>query len=163
MKNFSQIFAFLNLSISTCATRLAEWRLARPQAFPAAKVCCAVLLMTAWAAGAATVSWVGGSGDWNTVTNWNTGALPGTNDDVVIGAGASITVTHSSGTHTVNSIQSQQAFVLSGGSLTVSNTVQVNNTFTFSGGTLAQATILQGTNGGSFVLNGSRIGPKLSE
>jgi len=26
---------------------------------------------------AATVSWVGGSGDWNTLINWSTGALPG--------------------------------------------------------------------------------------
>src|ERR1017187_5075891 len=91
----------------------------------------------------ATVTWVGGSGDWNTATNWSTGLLPGTNDNVVIGAGASITVTHSSGTHTVNSVQSQQAVVLSGGSLTASNSVQVNNTFTLAGGTLAQATILQ--------------------
>ena len=64
----------------------------------------------------ATVMWVGGSGDWNTATNWSSNpSLPGTNDNVVIGAGASITVTHSSGTHTVQGIQSQQAFVLSGG------------------------------------------------
>src|ERR1017187_9545618 len=89
----------------------------------------------------ATVTWVGGSGDWNTAANWSTGSLPGTNDNVVIGAGASITVTHSSGTHTVNSVQSQQAFVLSGGSLTVSNTFLASNTFILSGGTLATATV----------------------
>src|ERR1039458_4112598 len=105
----------------------------------------------------ATVTWIGDSGDWNAATNWSTGSLPGTNDNVVIGAGASITVTHSSGTHTVSSVQSQQAFVLSGGSLTVSNTVQVNNTFTLAGGTLAQATILQSTNGSSIQVTGNSV------
>src|SRR5450759_3901772 len=92
-------------------------------------------LYPTWLRGA-TVSWVGQSGDWNTVTNWSGGALPGTNDDVVISPGPAITVTHSSGTHTVKTIQSQQVITLSGGSLTVSNTVQVNNAFILSGGAL---------------------------
>src|ERR1039457_4410140 len=105
----------------------------------------------------ATVAWVGGSGDWNTATNWSTGSLPGTNDNVVIGAGASISVTHSSGTHMVNSVQSQQAFVFSGGSLTVSNTVQVNNVFTLSGGTLVNASVLQGTNGATFTVSSGTL------
>src|ERR1039457_1481378 len=104
----------------------------------------------------ATVAWVGGSGDWNTGTNWSTGSLPATNDNVVIGAGASITVTHSSEMHTVNSVQSQQAFVLSGGSLTVSNTFQANNTFTLSGGTLARATVVM-TNGFSLVASSGTL------
>ena len=102
----------------------------------------------------ATVTWIGGSGDWNTATNWSIGALPGTNDNVVIGAGASITVTHSAGTHTVNSVQSQQAFVLSGGSLTVSNTFQASNTFTLSGGMLATATVVM-INGAWLIVSGS--------
>src|ERR1035441_9294626 len=63
----------------------------------------------------ATVTWVGGSGDWNTTANWSTGALPGTGDDAVVGPGPAITVTHSTGAHTVRSVQSQQAFMLSGG------------------------------------------------
>ena len=50
---------------------------------------------------AATVTWIGGSGDWSTPANWSTDSLPGTNDDVVIEAGASITVTHSTGTDAV--------------------------------------------------------------
>jgi hypothetical protein len=104
---------------------------------------------------AATVTWIGGSGDWDTTTNWSTSALPGTNDDVVIGSGAAITVTHSLGTDTVRSILSQQAFVVSGGSLTVSNTIQVNNTFTLSGGTIIGANILQGTNALSITTVGS--------
>ena len=107
-------------------------------------------------ANADTVSWVGGTGDWNTVANWSTGALPGPNDDVVISpASSSITVTHSSGTHTVKTLTSQRAFQLTGGLLTVSNTVQVNNTFTLAGGVLVNATVLAATNGASFIVNGS--------
>ena len=125
-----------------------------------------VLLLAAFALGAAfcpiislaaAVSWVGGSGDWNTAANWSTGALPGTNDDVVIGSGPGITVTHSSGEHTVRSLMSQQAFQLTGGTLAVSNTAQVNNVLTISGGALAQATVLQGTNGASFVVAGGTL------
>jgi hypothetical protein len=65
---------------------------------------------------AATVTWFGGSGDRTTVTYWNTGALPDTNDNVVIGAGPSIALPYFSGTLASNSVQSQQALVLSGGS-----------------------------------------------
>ena len=52
----------------------------------------------------ATVSWIGGSGDWNTAANWRDDALvnrlPGPDDDAVIDV-AGISVTHTSGTHTV--------------------------------------------------------------
>src|SRR4026207_430863 len=99
------------------------------------------------ATAAPTISWIADSGDWSTPGNWNTGVLPGPNDDVLIDRPGLITVTHSSGAHSVKSIQCHESFVLSGGSLAVSNTVQVNNTFTLSGGTLARATLLQGTNG----------------
>jgi RHS repeat-associated protein len=105
---------------------------------------------------AGTVAWVGGSGDWTNTAHWNTGVLPGTNDNVVIGVGASITVTHSTGTHTVQSVQSQQAFVLSGGTLTVSNTFQASNTFTLSGGTLRDATVVA-TNGYSLVVQSGTL------
>src|ERR1035438_9306540 len=105
---------------------------------------------------AATVSWVGGSGDWNTVTNWSTGILPGTNDNVVISPAATITVTHSAGTHTVNSIQSTKAFVLSGGLLAVTTTFQASNTFTLSGGTLQTATVTT-TNGATFIVQSGTL------
>jgi RHS repeat-associated protein len=119
----------------------------------------ALLGLTSLPLQAATVSWVGGSGDWNTAANWSTGALPSTNDDVVIDRPGEITVTHSSGTHTVKSLLSQEAFQLSGGSLTVSNTVQVNSTFTLSAGALIRATVLQGTNGqGVTVISGTLDG-----
>ena len=101
---------------------------------------------------------MGGSGDWNTTTNWSTGALPASSDDVVVSStNTSITVTHSSGVHTVQSLMSQRAFQLTGGSLTVSNTVQVNNPLTLAGATLVRATVLQGTNGATFAVNGSSV------
>ncbi|PYI88539.1 MAG: hypothetical protein DME26_03490 [Verrucomicrobia bacterium] len=112
------------------------------------------------APGDPTIFWVGGSGDWNTPSNWNTGLLPGPNDDVLIDRpGISITVTHSSGSHVVSSLLSQGAFVLSGGSLTVTNTVQVNAAFTLSGGTLKGAMVLQGTNG--LGIKGTTVGGTL--
>jgi hypothetical protein len=91
---------------------------------------------------AATNTWVGGSGDWNTASNWSTGSVPGPNDSAVIGAGSNITVTHSSGSNTVSSVQSQQAFVLSGGTLVVSNTFLAGKTFTLAGGSLQTATVV---------------------
>jgi hypothetical protein len=102
-----------------------------------------------------TVFWVGGSGDWNVATNWNTGAVPGTNDDILINVQGDIIVTHSAGTHISRSLFSQNAIMLSGGSLTVSNTVQVNNGLTLSGGTLRAATVLPGTGGQGIVAFGS--------
>ena len=51
----------------------------------------------------ATVTWVGGSGDWNLATNWDAGTLPGPQDDAVIDR-SGISVTHSAGTHRINSL-----------------------------------------------------------
>jgi hypothetical protein len=92
--------------------------------------------MPLFPAAGATVEWVGPSGDWNTTNNWSSGALPGPDDDVVIDRLGEITVTHSSGAHGVRSIQSQEAFVLSGGSLSVSSTVHIGNSLVMTGGAL---------------------------
>lgn len=45
----------------------------------------------------ATVVWTGNTdGDWNTVTNWSTGALPGAGDDVIFNTGSrSVTISSS--------------------------------------------------------------------
>jgi RHS repeat-associated protein len=113
---------------------------------------------------AATVTWVGGSGDWETATNWSTGQLPGPSDDVVIGSGPSITVTHSYGADTVNSITSQQAFQLSGGSLYVVGNTEMNGAFSISaGGTISAGSLdLVGAwiNGGTIIQTNSS--PNLS-
>jgi hypothetical protein len=102
-----------------------------------------------------TVFWVGASGDWNTATNWNTGVVPGINDDILINVQGDVVITHSSGSHISRSLFSQNAIVLSGGSLTISNTVQVNNGLTLSGGTLRSATVLPGTGGQGIVATGT--------
>jgi hypothetical protein len=88
---------------------------------------------------------VGGSGDWNTPSNWSTGSLPGPADDAVIDTSA-ITVTHSSGSHTVKSLTTANgSFTLSGGTLDITGTLQGNSTFTLSGGTLSEAQVASGT------------------
>ena len=40
----------------------------------------------------ATKTWIGGSGDWNNAADWSSGGVPGANDDVVIGAGAAVSI-----------------------------------------------------------------------
>src|SRR5262245_55650251 len=87
-----------------------------------------------------TVSWVGGSGDWATGSNWSNGVGPGTNDDAVIDV-AGITVTHSSGSHTVKSLTASDAVILSGGTLSVTGTLSDSSALTLTGGTLANATV----------------------
>jgi hypothetical protein len=98
----------------------------------------------------ATVSWVGGSGDWANLANWrdDTGVnrLPGPGDDAIINV-TGISVTHNLGSHTVQSLTVNDAFSLAGGTLTVTGNLQVqnNNTFALGGGTLAIATVTAGT------------------
>jgi hypothetical protein len=112
-------------------------------------------LQTVTAPGA-TVSWVAGDGDWGTPGNWNTGAVPGMSDDVVIDRPAPTTVTHSGGVDVVNSLVCQNAFVLSGGLLIPSVTIQVNNGFgIYGGGRLANTTLLKATNGQPVSVTGS--------
>ena len=55
--------------------------------------------------------------------------LPGSLDDAVINVAAAITVTHSTGTHTVQSLTINEPFTLSGGTLIVTgNLIQQNGT-----------------------------------
>jgi uncharacterized repeat protein (TIGR02543 family) len=123
------------------------------------KCCLAWLVMAGWhPARAATKTWIGGSGDWNTASNWSGASAPGSNDSVVIGAGAGITVTHSFGANTVASVASQQAFVLSGGTLTVAHTFLSSNTFTLAGGTLQTATVVTANGAALVVSNGALDG-----
>ncbi len=113
------------------------------------------VLLATLAVRAATVSWTGGSGDWSTPADWSTGVLPGTNDDVVIGPGPAITVTHSSGADAVRSIQSEQAFVLLGGSLAVSSVFQADGGITLSGGTIYGGTVVVSNGASLVVANGT--------
>jgi len=108
-----------------------------------------VCFFAAWCYGllsvsAATVSWIGGSGDWGNTNNWSTGALPGTEDDVVIDRPGEIIVTHSVGADQIKSLLSQEALIIRGGIVAVSTTIQVNNDFDLNGGTLKGASLLPG-------------------
>lgn len=53
---------------------------------------------------AATVTWIGDSGDWSEPTHWSTGALPGPDDDVVIDVPGNFTVTHSAEDHGTSTV-----------------------------------------------------------
>ena len=77
------------------------------------------------------VAWISDSdGDWNDPAKWSTGQVPGAADAVLIDrAGANPTITHSSGNSTVKSLQCQEAFSITGGSLTVTGSCQFNGTF----------------------------------
>ena len=79
---------------------------------------------------AASVTWVlNADGFWEIATNWSSDPLlPGVSDDVTINVGGTRTITHSSGTDTINSLTSQEAIVLSGGTLTINNASSIVTT-----------------------------------
>lgn len=87
----------------------------------------------------ATVSWVGGSGNWLTATNWSHGSFPGPNDDVVIDVAGDQTVVLDAGTNKVRNLQCAEDFVLSGGTLEVMAESRFSGLFSFSAGTLTGA------------------------
>ncbi|QJW97713.1 beta strand repeat-containing protein [Frigoriglobus tundricola] len=97
----------------------------------------------------ATVSWINASGgDWDTASNWSTGAVPGASDDAVLSVTGNVTVTHSTGAaDAVRSISGTDALVLSGGSLSVSSNSDYTGAVTLSGATL--------TGGGNLELDGA--------
>ncbi|MFI5455458.1 MAG: MBG domain-containing protein, partial [Isosphaerales bacterium] len=72
------------------------------------------------------VSWTGGGGnfDWDIPQNWSSDALPGPGDDVTIDLGANdFTVTHSANVmDAVNSLTSQAAIAITGGTLSLGAT-----------------------------------------
>ena len=94
----------------------------------------------------AVVSWINpASGAWNVASNWSTGHVPGVGDDVVINP-ANITVTHSTGTDTINSLTSSATLSFTGGSLNLATTSTLNNELDLTGGTVSGK--------GNLVLNG---------
>jgi len=94
-----------------------------------------------------SVEWIAPTGgNWNTAANWSTGFVPITTDDVFIGVTSSPVVI-SSGTVTLQSLISNSALTLSGGTLTLNGDSQINGAFVQSGGILGGA--------GKLILNGS--------
>jgi hypothetical protein len=105
---------------------------------------------------AATIAWINSpGGDWNNPGNWDLGRVPNATDNVLISVPGNVTITFSQGNTTIQSLLSETAFTLSGGTLTVTGTIQVNNTFTINGGTLASALVLRGKTGQSIDISGS--------
>ena len=100
-------------------------------------VACAVSL-AADAVHAAAIFWDGGGdgASWSDPNNWSTNTLPGPSDDVTISVAGNIAVAHSTGTTSINSLQCDEALVLSGGSLSIAAGSQIA-VFTLSGGTLS--------------------------
>ncbi len=79
----------------------------------------------------------GGTGAWETASNWSRGVVPGASDDVTIDDPSSIaTITISGGTQAARSIVSNENLTLSGGSLNLAASSTVNGDLTVSGGTL---------------------------
>ena len=85
------------------------------------------------------IQWTGdGDGkSWSNQLNWAGDAVPGPNDDAVIGpAFAAETITSATNV-TIHSLTSEASFQITAGTLTVGTTTEVDNTFTIGGGTLA--------------------------
>ena len=85
------------------------------------------------------VTWVAtSSGNWDVGTNWSTGQVPGSTDDVVINPSAALTVTINSSVPPVNSLQSgsNATLSLSGGSLAMAAASEIDGPFALNGGTL---------------------------
>jgi hypothetical protein len=80
------------------------------------------------------------SGFWHEGSNWSTGAPPGINDNVFINMpGVTVTFSDGGGSTTVRSLTSQNAFVISNGTLLLTTASTINNTFTITGGGLRGA------------------------
>lgn len=84
------------------------------------------------------VYWISDAdGFWDEVSNWSTGALPQADDIVIINRPAGdYTITHRSGATVIYKLESEEAFVISGGTLSLEaldDPSRINNDFTLSG------------------------------
>jgi len=75
------------------------------------------------------------SGNWGVGSNWSTGQVPGSSDDVVINPFTALTVTINSGNRSVNSLQSgsNASLVLTGGSFAVTGEAEIDGSFLLGG------------------------------
>ncbi len=110
----------------------------------------------------ATITWVNaGGGAWNAPSNWDLGRLPMAGDDVVIpDLAGDQTISHTSGSSSIQSLTSAERVTLSGGTLAVAGLISVAGPFTLNGnGALAGGTVVAGTTltGSGGTLNGVTI------
>ena len=80
------------------------------------------------------ITWIAGSGLWQTGTNWSGGSAPTATDDVIIPAGG-ITVTVSAASQAVHSIfGNNNTLAVTSGDLTVDGNSMIDGALTISGG-----------------------------
>ncbi|MBU0975198.1 hypothetical protein KJ918_00195, partial [Patescibacteria group bacterium] len=124
---------------------------------------------------AASVTWIGGNGDWETGSNWSGGIVPGPDDDVVIDLSVTVQI---NGTTTINSLTlgksdnsvnatlnfnydavSSGALIIDEGSVTIyANTITSTPSITHTAGTTAVVgTVCIDVQSGSFTLNSSTL------
>ena len=102
-----------------------------------------------------TVSWVGGSGSWNTAGNWSTDTIPQAGDTVIISKTGSIQVTLT-GSASVSSISvTGDTLDLSGGTLTLaaSSSINAGGSLVLSSASLVMSSGTTFTNSGSITVN----------
>ncbi len=78
-------------------------------------------------------------GFWDVASNWNTGVVPGVDDDVLIDVPGTPTITIRSGSAEVKTLRSEEAIVVSGGTLSISSASTVSGDVLLSGGELSGA------------------------
>jgi hypothetical protein len=100
--------------------------------------------------------WVSGtSGSWHTASNWSDNELPQPGDFVVIDRpAAALTVTYNAETLSISTIQSNEALVIAGGSLSIESLGSLNGGLTISAGTLAGAGTITAT---TFTMTGGQL------
>jgi RHS repeat-associated protein len=86
------------------------------------------------------VAWTG-AGDgtsWNNAKNWSIQTVPGAGDDVTINLASSQTIIYSSaaGNTTINSLNGNDPFSITGGSLTITGNSTLTGSFSMTGGKL---------------------------
>lgn len=111
-----------------------------------AELCLTMLVAGHWTpALGATVSWIGGDGDWNTATSWSPNQVPGPADTVLITASGTYTVT-------LNANAQVATLVLGGAS--------GNQSLTISSNTISSAEVSTlGANGILNLIGSSLAGP----
>ncbi len=90
----------------------------------------------------ATVIWDGDAGDfsWHTPQNWDGDQLPVAGDDVIINTATEF-VRHSTGTTNINSLTTNQMFILTGGTLNIAATADFSAFVQQDGGDLTGSAI----------------------
>lgn len=89
-----------------------------------------------------TVTWTGGGdgSSWTDPNNWNSQAVPGAADDVLINAPAGAAIAINAGTQSVHSLVSSDRLSISGGMLEVATSAQFTANLTLAGGALRGGT-----------------------